>query len=124
MAPINPPGSGSSEPEVRRSRGRFGRIFVGSRDLVRIVWRDPEHVSERITLYALDRLGGPSEASQCVPTAHFSDHWFGFTAGGRHFHADVAFGPHASATTRAQAWTILDTLRVDPAIRPDWPASG
>jgi hypothetical protein len=29
---------------------------------VRIVWRDPEHVSERITLYAMDRLGGPSEA--------------------------------------------------------------
>src|SRR4051794_2747598 len=25
-------------------------------------------------------LGGPSEASACVPSAHFSDHWFTFTA--------------------------------------------
>jgi hypothetical protein len=69
-------------------------------------------------------LGGPSEASACVPDAHFSDHWFGFTAGERHFHADVAFGPKAGADTRAQAWAILDNLRVDPQIRPDWPSSG
>jgi hypothetical protein len=69
-------------------------------------------------------LGGPSEASACVPSAHFGDHWFTFTAGGRHFHADVAFGTRASATTRAQAWAILDSLRVDPQTRPDWPSSG
>jgi hypothetical protein len=69
-------------------------------------------------------LGGPSEAAACVPDAHFSDHWFGFTAGERHFHADVAFGPQAGADTRAQAWAILDNLRVDPQIRPDWPSSG
>jgi hypothetical protein len=69
-------------------------------------------------------LGGPSEASACVPRAHFRDHWFGFTAGGRHFHADVAFGPRTSAKTRAQAWAILDSLRVDPHTRPHWPSSG
>jgi hypothetical protein len=69
-------------------------------------------------------LGGPSEASACAPGAHFSDHWFGFTAGGRHFHADVAFGPEASAGTRAQAWRILDSLDVDPATRPDWRSAG
>ncbi len=69
-------------------------------------------------------LGGPSEASACVPTAHFSDHWFGFTAGARHFHADLAFGTQASANTRAQAWAILDSLRVDPQTRPHWPSSG
>jgi hypothetical protein len=69
-------------------------------------------------------LGGPSEASACVPSAHFTDHWFGFTAGERHFHADVAFGPQASAETRAQAWAILDSLRVDPRTRPDWRSSG
>jgi hypothetical protein len=69
-------------------------------------------------------LGGRSEASACVPNAHFSDHWFGFTAGGRHFHADVAFGTQASAKTRAQAWAILDSLRVDPRTRPDWQSSG
>jgi hypothetical protein len=32
-------------------------VFSGSRDLVRIVYRDPEHVAERLTLYAADRLG-------------------------------------------------------------------
>jgi hypothetical protein len=69
-------------------------------------------------------LGGPSEASACVPGAHFNDHWFGFTAQGRHFHADVAFGPQASAATRAEAWAILDSLRVDPRTRPDWRAAG
>jgi len=70
------------------------------------------------------RLGGPSDASACVPGARFSDHWFGFTAGGRHFHADVAFGPDAGAATRARAWAILDSLRVDPRVRPDWRSSG
>jgi hypothetical protein len=70
------------------------------------------------------QLGGRSEASACVPGAHFSDHWFGFSAGGRHFHADVAFGPQASAATRAAAWTVLDSLRVDPATQPNWSSSG
>ena len=69
------------------------------------------------------QLGGPSEAAACVPGARFSDHWFGFSAGARHFHADVAFGPRAGAATRAQAWGILDSLRVDPGVRPDWRAS-
>jgi hypothetical protein len=69
-------------------------------------------------------LGGPSEASACVPTADFTDHWFGFTDGDRHFHVDVAFGPRASAATHNEAWAILDSLRIDPAVRPDWPSSG
>lgn len=34
----------------------------GSRDLVRIAHRDPEHVAERLTLYATERLGEPSRA--------------------------------------------------------------
>jgi hypothetical protein len=69
-------------------------------------------------------LGGPSEASECVPTAHFTDHWFGFTDEGRHFHVLVAFGPLATAETRRQAWAILDTVRVDPLVRPDWESAG
>jgi hypothetical protein len=69
-------------------------------------------------------LAVPSEVSACVPAARFSDHWFGFTDAGRHFHVLVAFGPEASRTTRAQAWEILDALVVDPAVRPDWPSAG
>jgi hypothetical protein len=70
------------------------------------------------------RLGGSSEASACVPRARFSDRWFGFSDGGRHFHVLVAFGPRAAAATRREAWAILDGLRVDPAVRPDWSSSG
>ena len=69
-------------------------------------------------------LGGPSEASACAPGAHFSDHWFGFSDGGRHFHVLVAFGPQASAEVQRQAWAILDGLRVDPGVAPDWQSSG
>ncbi len=69
-------------------------------------------------------LGGPSEAAACVPGARFEDHWVSFAAGGRNFDAEVAFGPRAAAATRRAAWRILDGLRVDPSVRPDWPSSG
>jgi hypothetical protein len=68
-------------------------------------------------------LGVASEAPACAPGARFADRFFGVTDAGRHFHVEVAFGPDASAVTRAQAWAILDSLRVDPEVRPDWPAS-
>jgi hypothetical protein len=35
-------------------------MFAGSREAVRIVYRDPEHVAERLTLYAVARLADPS----------------------------------------------------------------
>ena len=41
-------------------RGRIRRAFAGSRELWRLVYRDPEHVAERLTLYTADRLGDPS----------------------------------------------------------------
>jgi hypothetical protein len=69
-------------------------------------------------------LGGPSEASACVPGARFTDHWFRFTDGDRHFHVLVAFGPDTSAAVWREAWHILDSLKVDPGTRPDWRASG
>jgi hypothetical protein len=69
-------------------------------------------------------LGGPSEAGTCAPGAHFSDRWFGFSDGGRNFHVLVAFGPQASAQVQRQAWAILDGLRVDPGVVPDWRSAG
>ncbi len=36
------------------------RVFAGSRALVRLVYRDPEHVAERLTLYAIDRIADES----------------------------------------------------------------
>lgn len=68
-------------------------------------------------------LGGPSEAARCAPGARFSDHWFGFTDAGRHFHVLVAFGHGAPVTTRREAWGVLDSLRIDPRVQPDWRAS-
>ena len=35
-------------------------MFSGSRELWRVVYRDPEHVPERLTLYTAGRLGDPS----------------------------------------------------------------
>jgi hypothetical protein len=69
-------------------------------------------------------LGNSFEGAQCVPTGRFTDHWIAFTDGDRHFHVLVAFGPDASEVTRGQAWHILDSLQIDPAVRPDWRASG
>jgi hypothetical protein len=65
-------------------------------------------------------LGTPSAARECVPSARLVDHWFGFSDHGRHFHVDVAFGPKASAKTRRDAWDVLNTLKVDPNVRPSW----
>jgi hypothetical protein len=57
-------------------------------------------------------LGGRSEAQACTPAGHFTDHWFSFKDHGRAFYALVAFGPKATAKTRATAWHILDSLKV------------
>jgi hypothetical protein len=69
-------------------------------------------------------LGGPSEAGACASGARFTDHWFGFTDADRHFHVLVAFGPEAPQAVRDEAWAVLDSLRVDPSIQPDWQSSG
>jgi hypothetical protein len=57
-------------------------------------------------------LGGPSEATACVPGTRMSEHWFGFTDHRRHFYALVAFGPQAVESTRSEAWKVLDSLKV------------
>ena len=53
-----PPGSRAGGARARPSRIR--RVFSGSRELWQVVYRDPEHVAERLTLYTADRLGDPS----------------------------------------------------------------
>lgn len=53
----------SAQPRQDESpdpRGHIRRTFNRSRALVRLVHRDPEHVAERMTLYAIDRLADPS----------------------------------------------------------------
>lgn len=50
--------------------------------------------------------------------------WLPFTAAGRHFYALVVIGPGAPARIRDEAFDLLNSLRFDPAVLPDWPASG
>ncbi len=52
-----------------------------------------------------------------------TDHWFGFSDAGRAFHVLVVIGRSAPERVRRVAWRILDSLRLDPDIRPDWEAS-
>jgi hypothetical protein len=68
-------------------------------------------------------LGGQADVRGCLPSARFTDHWFGFSDSGRHFHVLVVFGIDAPASVRAQAWRILDSLRVNPRVRPMWRAT-
>jgi hypothetical protein len=51
-----------------------------------------------------------------------SDHWFGFSDAGRAFHALVIVGRSAPASVRDEPWRILDSLRLDPDVQPDWRA--
>ena len=60
-----PPGMSDESPDsapavapARRSRIR--RMISGSRGLWQVVYRDPEHVAERLTLYTTERLADPS----------------------------------------------------------------
>jgi hypothetical protein len=48
------------EDQTDRDTGRLRSLFAGSRDLARIVYRDPDHVSERLTLTFVDRAGESS----------------------------------------------------------------
>ena len=53
--------SASPTPGEQPAPGRrIRRAFAGTRELWRIVYRDPEHVSERLTLYTAERMGDPS----------------------------------------------------------------
>jgi hypothetical protein len=60
MASADKTQSAAPDPDVTPSRGRVRRVFAGSRELARIVYRDPEHVSERLTLYSVGRLADAS----------------------------------------------------------------
>lgn len=46
------------EAELRR--GRLKALFASARTLIRVAWRDPEHLPERLMLAATDRFAEPS----------------------------------------------------------------
>jgi hypothetical protein len=71
--------------------------------------------------------GQSSEFTECLRTTEgipLKDHWFRFTDAGRHFHVLVAIGGEAPSSAEAEAYGLLDSLRFDPSVKPDWPSSG
>lgn len=68
-------------------------------------------------------LGGPADFRGCFRRPIYRDSWFTFADHGRHFHVEVAFGPRTSRATQQQAWALLDSLRIDPRVRPNWRGS-
>ena len=60
MASADQGGSIYPESSPPASKGYVRRVIAGSRALVRLVHRDPEHVAERLTLYAVDRIADES----------------------------------------------------------------
>lgn len=72
----------TSEPAPQDARrGRVRGVFAGARALMRLGYRDPDHIAERITLYASTVLAEPSrewarevrEAQPEVPRAHIAE---------------------------------------------------
>jgi hypothetical protein len=50
----------SEETATSRTHGRLGGTLSATRVLARVVYRDPEHVAERLTLYASHYLAEPA----------------------------------------------------------------
>jgi hypothetical protein len=71
--------------------------------------------------------GKTSESAECVSSKRqipLRDHWFNFTDEGRHFHVLVAIGAEALPERAREAYRILDSLRFDRSVKPDWRSSG
>jgi hypothetical protein len=67
-----------------------------------------------------------SEFTNCLRERHgipLKDHWFRFTDAGRHFHVLVAIGADAPPEAEREAYGLLDSLRFDPNVKPDWRSS-
>jgi hypothetical protein len=70
--------------------------------------------------------GMTSEFTECLRTTQripLKDHWFRFTDAGRHFHVLVAIGADAPPGAGRDAYRMLDSLRFDPSVKPDWRTS-
>jgi hypothetical protein len=93
--------------------------FVELEERGRVTGSDRQEFPPRPARFG-PKLGTPSEASECVPKANFTERWIAFTDASRYFYARVAFGPKTAADERDQTWSILDSLKVDPTVRPRW----
>jgi hypothetical protein len=74
-------------------------------------------------------LPGSSAWPYCVggddkPPIPILDYWFEFSDAGRAFHVFVGIGTGASTHVRREAFDILNSLRFDAAVKPDWNTVG
>lgn len=80
MSSASHPGAVPPEPGAPASRGYVRRVFSGTPALMPVVYRDPEHLAERLTLYAGDRIADESTcwvesarpATRCRETSSIS----------------------------------------------------
>jgi hypothetical protein len=62
-----------------------------------------------------------TDLSLCLDVEpHPITYWMPFSDAGRRFYALLVLGRDAPASTRAEAFAILDRIRFDPAVKPDW----
>jgi hypothetical protein len=47
-------------------------------------------------------------------------YWMPFSDAGRRFYALLVLGRDAPASIRSEAFAVLDRIRFDPAVKPDW----
>jgi hypothetical protein len=105
-------------------------VSMGPRDVMITVW---ERGYDRDSAWLdfpprPDRFGPVPDAEPatrgCGEPSGTMIHWRNFSDSGRHFHTLVRIGPDAAASAAAQAWRILDSLRLSPDYQPSWAASG
>lgn len=58
------------------------------------------------------------------PPIPMLDYWFGFSDAGRAFHVFVGVGKAAPPQITREAFGILNSLRFDPTVQPDWQSAG
>jgi hypothetical protein len=66
----------------------------------------------------------PADSVRRATGIDFRDHWFNFSDAGRYFHVQVAIGDAVPSGEAAEVYRILDTLRLDPSVKPDWASAG
>jgi hypothetical protein len=105
-------------------------VGMGSADVVVTVW---ERRGDRDSAWSdfPPRPEGFAEVGNAEPAGPGCGeprgtmmHWRNFSDSGRHFHTLVRIGPEATQQAAAEAWGILDRLRLDAGYRPSWPVTG
>jgi hypothetical protein len=99
---------------MERGRGAFG---------------DPTFPPRPASFEADPDLPGSSTWPYCLggdhaPPVPMLDYWFGFSDSGRAFHVFVGVGKEAPSELTREAFSIFDTLRFDPDVKPDWRSVG